>query len=104
MSEYWGLYCKTCDKSTDHEFNHGEEILRSLVKATPHLKAAFDIDTSGYFEFHLMGHNWSDVTGFALEEHAGHELELESEYGNRETIEGPQPEGQELPLPRDLDV
>ena len=87
MSEYWGLHCKTCDKSTDHDFNHGEEILRSLVKATPHIKAALDADKSGYLEFSIMGHHGSDITIFALEEHVGHELEIESEYGYPEPIE-----------------
>jgi hypothetical protein len=87
MSEYWGLHCKTCDESTNHVFNHGEEILRSLVRATPHIKAALDADKSGYLEFSIMGHHGSDITIFALEEHVGHELELESEYGYREPIE-----------------
>ena len=86
MSEYWGLHCKTCDKSTDHDINHGEEILRGLVKAMPHIRAAKAVDNSSYLEFSIMGHRGSDIIGFA-EDHAEHELLIESEYGYTEPIE-----------------
>lgn len=87
MSEYWGLHCKTCDESTDHDFNHGEEILRGLVKATPYIKAALDADRSNYLEFSLLGHSYSNVMQFAVWDHASHDLELESETGRMEPIE-----------------
>lgn len=93
MSEYWGLHCKTCDMSTDHDFNHGEEILRGLVRATPYVKEALDADKSGYLEFSIMGHHWSNVIRFAVWDHVGHELEIESEYGYTEPIEEEQKEG-----------
>ena len=87
MSEYWGLHCKTCGISTDHDINHGEEKLRGLVRATQHIKAALDADKSGYLEFRVMGYDWSNITDFAVYTHAGHELELESETGRKEQIE-----------------
>ena len=66
MSEEWGLHCKTCNKSTEDGINHGEEILRGLVRATPHIKAALDADKSGYLEFGIMAYNRTDITQFAL--------------------------------------
>lgn len=93
MSTYWGLHCKTCNVLSGHDLNHGEEIIRGLVRATPHIKAALDADKSGYLEFSIMGHGYSDIMQFAVWDHAGHDLELNNEYGENEPIE----QIQELP-------
>jgi len=65
MSTYWGLRCKTCDECSEQDINHGEEILRGLAKATPHIKAALDADKSGYLEFSIMGYEYSSMPSFA---------------------------------------
>ena len=77
MSIEWYLYCKTCNNVMDDSINHGANILRSMVKAAPHIKAALDADTSGYLEVGIMAYS-RDAIDFAIA-HLGHELELHSE-------------------------
>ena len=85
VSTEWGVHCKTCDSSTIQGFNHGQAVVRSLIKAAPHIKAALAVDESGLLSFDVMGYRWSDIVDFVLE-HTGHELELESEYGDTEPL------------------
>jgi hypothetical protein len=84
MSNYWRMHCKSRGHYSESDFNHGEEILRSMVKVFPHIKAAQDADESGYLEFNVMAHG-SELFSF-LREHEGHELDLADEYGRFEPI------------------
>lgn len=90
MSREWGLHCKTCDVSSVCEINHGEHILRSLVKAYPHIKAAQEADDSGYLVVSIMAHDWlaDDIFSY-LSNHHEHDLELIDEYGQLEPLEEP---------------
>lgn len=88
MSKEWGLHCKGCDRYSVCEINHGEHILRSMVKVYPHIKAAQQADDSGYLEVSIMGHQHlaDDIFNW-LSEHGEHVLELIDEYGRVEPLE-----------------
>lgn len=88
MSNYWSMYCKTCSQHSESDFNHGEHILRGIVKAAAHCKAAKSADDSGYLEISVMGHG-SELIDFCIA-HEGHELELADEYGRFEPLEKPE--------------
>lgn len=88
MSREWGLHCKTCDACSVNDFNHGESLLRTMVKVFPHIKTAQDVDTYGYLNVTIAGYGYLSGDFFEwLEEHAKHDLELEDEYGHREPLE-----------------
>ena len=88
MSREWGYRCKSCDSESVCEINHGELLLRSLVKVYPHIKAIQDNDKSGYIQISILGYAWIDLVSW-LDEHAGHEIELIDEYGKCEPLEEP---------------
>ncbi len=85
MSNYWSLHCKTCNVESDTNINRGDHILRGMVKAYPHLKAAQRADESGYLEFHVMSYG-TGLFSF-LQEHDGHEIDLTDEHGKFEPVE-----------------
>lgn len=85
MSNYWSMHCKTCNKYSESDFNHGEAILRGIAKASQHCQAALEADDSGYLEISVMGHG-SELISFCAN-HDGHELELADEYGRFEPLE-----------------
>lgn len=84
MSTNWGYQCRTCDVRSGSIYNHGQDVLRGLAKAAPHIKAALEADESGYLEISALCDNGNAI--FFLREHAGHDLELLSEYGDIETL------------------
>lgn len=85
MSREWWYHCKTDNCHSETEINHGEEILRSVFRAAPHINAAFEADTYGCLEINIVGGYGHEVFHF-LKEHAGHEIELVSEYGETEPL------------------
>lgn len=90
MSREWGLHCKTCDSCSVNDFNHGERLLRSVVKGYPHIKALRDAIEGGYLDVSIMGYSSiSDELFTWLAEHHAHELELRDEYGDCESLEEP---------------
>lgn len=84
MSTNWGYQCRTCDTRSGSIFNHGQDILRSLAKTALHIKAALNVDASGYLEISILNDHVGAVS--FLCEHADHDLELISEYGDIETL------------------
>jgi hypothetical protein len=85
VSKSWGYQCRTCDERSGSIYNHGQNILRGLAKAAPHIKAAFEADDSGYLEISALSDNGNAI--FFLREHGGHDLELFSEYGDIEPLD-----------------
>lgn len=88
MSEYWFYHCKTCKVDCDEDFNHGDEALLNLLDFHPEIEAfkkrlprAIEIDVS------IMGTNAVRHACF-LEEHAGHEVVVMSEYRRYYTKDG----------------
>lgn len=86
MSREWGYRCASCDAESVCEINHGESVLRALVKVYPHIKAIQETDKSGFIQISILGYNWLDLVTW-LSEHDGHKLELIDEYGTREPLE-----------------
>jgi len=84
MSTYWSLHCKTCSALSESDFNHGEHIIRGIVKAYPHIKAALEADDSHYLEVSVLGHG-EELISF-LHAHYPHDLELYNEYGQSEPL------------------
>lgn len=92
MGTEWGLRCKTCDALSPDEFLRGEHMLRSMVKAYPHIKAVKEADKSSYLEISIMGYGWCSDAFFSwLAHHYTHDLELQNEYGQREPLEDSSP-------------
>lgn len=85
MSIYWGLHCKTCNICSDATLNHGEHILRGIVKAAPYIHAALEADDSGYLEISVMGYGQGLIS--FLNNHTDHELELYNEYGEFKPVD-----------------
>lgn len=84
MSTYWGYHCKTCDKNSDHWFNHGERQLEEFFIA----KTIIDKHNFKWIELNtLSGRNAGDMHEF-LDNHRGHDICLHSEYGDIKEFAG----------------
>ena len=80
MSCDWGYYCTQCEVESETWFNHGENLLREIYAAWPHVRAIQEIN--GDIEISIWRYQpW----GF-LAEHDGHPLMLASEYGDQEPL------------------
>lgn len=77
MSCHYGLRCISCDASSPHTFNHGQDIVRDIVRCAPLIKYLHDLQRSGYLEIRFMADD--GVLNFALA-HYSHTLVLEDEY------------------------
>lgn len=90
MSTCWGYYCEDCDKATGHNHNHGDDVLTEMALIFPKVKAIlddpgrpwcldvrFDPVSGGYDEMQF------------LNDHFGHRIGVESEYGERIPIGTP---------------
>ncbi len=88
MSCDWGYRCKQDGAETETWFNHGEAILRSIVKCYPLIKQLQEEDKSRFIEVHILGHAWieADLWDF-LQEHLEHGIELLNEYGESAPLE-----------------
>lgn len=79
MSNYCNLYCKTCGEYSKTDINHGERILRNVVKVAPGCKIALEADKDGYLSISVLNYGF-ELIDFAIE-HGGHDLKIEDEYG-----------------------
>lgn len=86
MSTYWGYHCRTDDATSECWINHGDETLASVLKAWPQIKAVREI-ADWYVEIRVLGGH--DELLPWLDEHDGHEIELENEYGDRQMVDTP---------------
>lgn len=92
MSEYWILHCATCKKTPEDGDimwpNHGQSLLRMLVKVSPFVRQAYELDDTGYLEFAITGYPGLAASWPFLWEHMdqGHEIVLMSEYGDTEPV------------------
>jgi hypothetical protein len=82
MSNYWDLYCCTCDVKADaFHWNHGEVELRQLAEALPlvpqlsKLLLVADLQLNCSAERHSLSH----LIAFATD-HANHDIRPRSEY------------------------
>jgi hypothetical protein len=78
MSTYWGYYCRNCDEASDHWHNHGDELLVEFYDAWHVVKAMnpvwIHVGTTS---------SWADLEmSVFLEDHMGHDVALQSEYGD----------------------
>ena len=86
MSTYWGYYCRTCNVASDHWHNHGEELLTEFYDVWHVVKEL----QPAWIEVRTHS-QWADLemTTF-LEDHKGHGIALQSEYGDVKDM--PRPE------------
>jgi hypothetical protein len=82
MSMYWGYYCEACDVESEHWYNHGEDKLREVYAAWPHVRAIREL-AGGNIDVSVLGQGtpWP-----FLEEHPDHPLMLINEYGDLEPL------------------
>lgn len=89
MSNYWDLYCVTCDQIGDIcTWNHGEEVLRQLIQALPAIAQLAPFKDLGGYQLGLTL-DWAsqvhDFQGHALIDfalvHSTHDVRPRSEYG-----------------------
>lgn len=88
MSKYWRYGCIDCDVDCGYDINHGDARLRDLaVVAWPAIRKLHETikgsEIEGWLEIEMMG--YQNIVGF-LETHDGHQIELRSEYGDREPL------------------
>lgn len=80
MSTYWGYYCRTCSKESEHWHNHGEELLAEFYEAWRVVHALQPRWVSV-----RVGQPWDYCEwelGDFLKDHEGHDIALHSEYGD----------------------
>lgn len=92
MSTYWGLRCEQCGVDSPTWFNHGDDFLRELVKQWPTLiRPLLNATNLGgklwRLELRMMGYCEDPTPLEFLEEHDGHPIALQNEYGKVEPIE-----------------
>lgn len=76
MSEYMGYYCRTCAVASEHWHNHGDAMLSEFYHAKRCLMGSIWV---------VLGTlaRWPDTMMHTfLEEHDGHDIALQSEYGD----------------------
>lgn len=78
MSTKWGFRCPKCQTSSDHWFNHGEEVCKEILANWKYVKPLRDYN--GWIEVDILGGFGNDVFSF-MDEHFEHGLEIENEYG-----------------------
>jgi hypothetical protein len=79
MSCYWGYRCRTCDEVSDHEANHGEEMLNELWLLRDHI---VPLSNAAHFDLNLTGNRQIGRCLDFLISHHDHDLCLHSEYSN----------------------
>lgn len=87
MSTHWGFHCFDCDDSSARNFNHGEDVLRSMLASITHIVAAERADFLGWLmPIQFMGDDGNEVLRW-LKGHYKHNLCLENEYGDLKQID-----------------
>ena len=82
MSTYWGYYCRTCDIASDHWHNHGDDMLTEFYNAWHALRGMRLV----WCSVSTLA-RWADLEmSIFLGEHAGHDIALQSEYGDAKDI------------------
>lgn len=84
MSTSWSLCCTDCGVYSDSQDN-GKAMFQEVFRAWPQIKALIDLPNLWYVDVSVGGTSGSDLFPF-FEEHAGHTLVLEDEYGRNESI------------------
>lgn len=93
MSTYYGLHCKSCELEfrkqgiePKYEDTHSgcflrsqDHVVESMIPMAPHIAAIRRMDEYGYITIDLMGDDDGGTFDF-LASHAGHFLEVYSEY------------------------
>lgn len=84
MSTYWGYLCRDDGDASPCWLNRGQDVLRGIAAAWPHIKALREADTAGYIDVSVMGgRGWAEPSPIEwLQAHDGHTIVLESEYGD----------------------
>jgi hypothetical protein len=82
MSTNWGYRCKSCDEESAYWFNHGQDALNEIVENWSHIVA---LEKSRWVEVDILRGRTAEIINF-LDEHAGHDLILASEYGDTEPL------------------
>ncbi len=86
MSEYWTIKCNTCNWICEERANHLSSVLLNIMNHSNDFKRIKDSDTDGYIELSVMGHS-SEFIIFVIE-HDGHDMVVQSEYGDYITKDG----------------
>lgn len=83
MSERWWYYCADCDRDSGaFNINHGQNVLRDVAR---HWSALRDIyRNAGWLDITVLGHGSGGLNW--LDEHDGHRVLLQSEFGKREAL------------------
>jgi len=86
MSEYWTFKCNTCEIECGESANHLDHVLLNILRNSDNFKKIRESDKDGYIEFGIMAHSPSLIE-FVIE-HDGHDVVVQSEYGNYITKDG----------------
>lgn len=89
MSTNWGYHCATCDVSTAHWWNHGDEQLTVLAQHWSQIKPLYDLTQGNLlWRIEILVVDWYDAPNplTFLSEHSEHHMMLENEYGDREEM------------------
>lgn len=79
MSNYWDIWCRTCNVGLGLEVNHGESTLHELISASTGLADLPLFD--GCFELRLLTAGSAAISIEWFREHRGHDLVPKDEYG-----------------------
>lgn len=91
MSTSWGYHCATCNVSTEHWWNHGDDQLRLIAQNWALIKPVYELTQTTMWRIEIKVMDWydnPDPLGF-LAEHHDHQVLLENEYGDRRPIGQP---------------
>ena len=89
MSNYYDLYCRTCDvRAGAFHWNHGERSLRELSTRIVEIKGLYKLrdvlaeaDITVRLESGAEWTNWSAFVDF-IDKHGDHAVRVRSEYGD----------------------
>jgi hypothetical protein len=93
VSTYYGYYCASCREESDHWFNHGQNLLQTILALWPAVdalekRAAALPEGWKFLNVQFADRFESDVRQF-LAEHYGHDLKIKSEYASQPAEEIP---------------
>ncbi len=84
MSTHWGYYCRTCNVSSPHWLNHGENLLVHLLRDREIVTKAAALFQQHDIEIKHSGVFYDPSPWQFLVDHEDHILLLENEYGERQ--------------------
>jgi hypothetical protein len=86
MSEIWNFKCLNCEERNNEGLDHGSKILLNVLEHIDDIRSILGDDESGFLEISIIGMGAEPIT-FLMDHYGeGHDVVVESEYGDIKRI------------------